>query len=137
MTCRTLTAVVALAILPFPTIWSGEALAGTPELQVCMDNVDLGALKNAQWIACEEAELSRQDRRLNIEYRKLQASLSDEGAEASKALVLAERQWLAFREAWCAFEGKTNSAPGPEFNRAACMADLTEAQANRLSSDAN
>lgn len=132
-----LTANMALTVVCFTAILQPEALAGTPELGVCMDNVDLGASKNTQWLACEVGELSRQERRLNREYKKLQASLLNQGVDAAKALVVAERQWLAFREAWCAFEGKAGGAPSPEFQRVTCMAELTEAQANRLSSSAN
>ena len=37
------------AIIVCPAI----ALAESPELSACMDNVDLGALKTQQWIACQ------------------------------------------------------------------------------------
>lgn len=93
------------------------AWADSPELRACMDNVDLGALKTEQWIACQTQELARQDHRLNVEYKKVQAQAAEQGSETAKALVLAERQWLAYREAWCNFEATYGGEPGPAFNR--------------------
>ncbi|CAH2602754.1 conserved exported protein of unknown function [Rhodovastum atsumiense] len=111
-----------------------QAWAGSPELAVCMDHVDLGALKTTQWIACQEQELARQDHRLNAEYKKLRSQVAVTGKENVNMLIGAQRQWLAFREAWCNFEAAFAGAPGPAFNRVACMVDLTTAQADKLHS---
>lgn len=108
------------------------AWADSPELTACMDHVDLGAFKTEQWIACQTQELARQDHRLNVEYKKVQAQAEKKGSDAVKALVSAERQWLAYREAWCNFEAKSGGAPGPAFKQAACMVELTASQADKL-----
>jgi hypothetical protein len=49
-----------------------EIVTETPQFTKCMNDVDLGAFKNTQWGACYESELIRQDKRLELEYKKLQ-----------------------------------------------------------------
>jgi len=111
---------------------AARALAGTPELQACLDHVDSGAFGTSQRTGCENQELARQDHRLNAEYKKLLQQTRSAGSEVSQALVAAQRQWLAFRDAWCTYEFKTGAAPGPEFDKAACLAEQTEKQADLL-----
>jgi uncharacterized protein YecT (DUF1311 family) len=123
--------IIALTVLSAPT----TVLADSSELASCMDKVDLGALKDQQRIACEAQELARQDRRLNDKYKKLQAQAAGNGVAAVKALALAERQWLSYRESWCAFDVIEGGAPGPDFNRVACMKKMTKSQADLLHSE--
>jgi uncharacterized protein YecT (DUF1311 family) len=118
--------IIALAALL--SAGSGQPTSGmSPEGQACMDHVDLGALKESQWAACYQIELQRQDARLNVEYKKLQAKLVP---DAARALELAQRQWLQFRDLWCDFEAKKD--PVHRFNEPACMAELTEKQVDLL-----
>ena len=120
-----LTPVVLLLLAP-------RAFAGTPELQRCMDHVDPGFNATAQQTACENQEAVRQDHRLNTEYTKLLQQARGEGSDVGQALIAAQRQWLGFRDAWCGYESKTGAAPGPDFDKAACLAELTEKQADLI-----
>lgn len=100
-----------------------------PELQACMDNVDLGAMKNSQWAGCYSDELKRQDAKLNEAYRHVQRNIP---VEAKDALVKAQRSWISFRDSWCGYEVALPYAPGGEATRLACLVDLTAAQAKKL-----
>jgi len=97
--------------------------------QDCMDNVDLGALKNSQWSECYAAELARQDKALNTEYRALQSRIP---TEARDLLVRGQRSWIAYRDGWCKLEAEMPHAPGGQVNYLACMVDQTVAQIKRL-----
>ena len=125
------TLIVAGALLLASPQLTDPASAGaeTPAFRKCMDTVDLGAFKNSQWTACYEAEFQRQDVQLNAVYLKIQQKASP---ELKKVLVKAQRAWLAYRDAWCAYEELTPVAPGGSVNRAACLVDLTIAQIDRL-----
>ena len=105
------------------------AQAETPEFRKCMDAVDLGAFKNTQWAACYEAELKRQDRALNTAYQQIQKQAAP---DLKQALTKGQRAWLAYRDAWCAYEEQTPVAPGGMVNKMACLVDLTIAQIKRL-----
>ncbi len=110
-------------------VMAADKIQETPQFRICMDAVDLGALKNSQWIACYTAELQRQDKILNTEYKAVQQRLSP---EMKDPLTKAQRAWLAFRDAWCRYEAELPNAPGGEVNRVYCMVDQTIAQSNRL-----
>ena len=99
------------------------------EMQTCMDNVDLGAMKNSQWAACYGAELKRQDAKLNDAYRLAQRSVP---ADAKDALLRAQRSWIAFRDTWCGYEAALPFAPGGEVNRLSCLVDLTATHEKKL-----
>ena len=43
-----------------------------------------------------------------------------------------QRAWLAYRDAWCAYEEQTPVAPGGIVNKMACLMDVTIAQIKRL-----
>jgi uncharacterized protein YecT (DUF1311 family) len=95
----------------------------------CMSAVDLGAFKITQWTACHQAEFKRQDAALNAEYQNLRARLPS----AQRAgLQNAQRAWLAYRDAWCQFEGTLDVAPSPDLNGLACRVDATAAQVRKL-----
>ena len=97
----------------------------SPQYQKCMDNVDLGALKNSQFAACGEQELKQQDVTLNASYNKLRAGLSPEQREA---LIKGQRAWLTYRENWCRFEEVGPSAPGGYANYTSCLLFVTDLQ---------
>jgi uncharacterized protein YecT (DUF1311 family) len=108
---------------------AADKIKETPQFSACMEKVDLGAMKNSQWLACYTAELQRQDKILNAEYKALQERLSP---ELKDPLTKAQRAWLAFRDTWCRYEAELPNAPGGEVNRVSCMMDQTIAQSNRL-----
>jgi uncharacterized protein YecT (DUF1311 family) len=109
--------------------FAADKVKETPQFQTCMDNVDLGAMKNAQWYACYVEELSRQDKVLNTEYRALQGRIPP---EAKDLLTKGQRAWIAYRDAWCKLEQELPNAPGGEVNFQSCMLEQTLAQINRL-----
>ena len=106
-----------------------EKAATSAQFQTCMENVDLGAMKNTQWGNCYAQELARQDKVLNAAYRELQAQVP---TEAKDALVKAQRAWIGYRDSWCRLEVELPNAPGGEVNRLSCLVDMTIAQTNRI-----
>ena len=75
---------------------SADAGAASPKFDSCMKN----ASANAEMMSCVQEESARLDKELNANYRKLTATLTP---ERKRALVKAQRAWLAFRDANCAF----------------------------------
>ena len=127
-------ACLGAALLPPPAAAQPAADGLSPAFRTCMDKVDLGAMKNSQFLACYQAELKRQDKVLNEEYRKLVARTP---AETREKLRGAARAWIAFRDGWCGYEGMLDGAPSPEVNAASCLVDMTVAHIRRLKDAAN
>lgn len=107
-----------------------ESAALTAQFTKCMNDVDLGAFKNSQWGACYEAELARQNKRLDLKYKKMQAGYKDVN---KKLFDAAKKSWLAYRESWCRYEEALPIAPTPYVNYRACLVDTTIEQINKLS----
>ena len=101
----------------------------TKDFSRCMQNVDLGAMKNSQWLNCYQLELKRQDLLLNQTYQKLKAKLS---AAQQNALIGGQKAWIAYRDGWCKFQSTLDVAPTPEINGLACLVDLTAEQVKKL-----
>ena len=101
----------------------------TAQFAKCMNDVDLGAFKNTQWGACYEAELVRQNKRLEQEYKNLQAKYK--GLDL-KLLVEAKKSWVAYREKWCRYEEALPIAPTPYVNYRACLVETTIEQINKI-----
>ncbi len=79
---------------------------------------------------CEGKIFDQADAALNAAYAKLTAKA---GAEGKAKLVEAQRNWIKYRDAQCAFEtlgSSRGSIHGMEV--AICMAELTKAQTKRL-----
>jgi len=124
-----------LIIIAAVLLWNSPTHAEstlTPQYQKCLDNVDLGAMKNTQWATCTEEEIKRQDVILNAEYRTLMTYLS---SGQRRALVTAQRSWLKFREDWCQFEKLGNTAPGGYANYSFCFLDMTVEQIKKIKSN--
>ncbi len=119
---------LALFLAAMPA-FAADTVKETPQFTDCMDKVDLGAMKNSQWLACYTQELARQDKVLNTEYRALQGRIPP---EAKDPLIKAQRAWIAYREAWCKLEQELPNAPGGEVNYQACLLDQTLLQINKL-----
>jgi uncharacterized protein YecT (DUF1311 family) len=123
----TMVAVVCLV----PTTYATTE-AKTP-FQECMDNVDLGAMKNSQWMACAAEDLEREDEKLNETYRNLiKLNPGKSKVESRNALIKAQRSWISFRDGWCSYVGTLPYAPSDEINRIWCLRDLTHDQNERL-----
>ena len=82
--------------------------------------------------ACYGAAFKAADKELNATYRQIEGRLGDD-PDAKKLLVAAERAWIAFRDAECAF-----SASGAEggtiypMTVSSCQTDLTTARTKDL-----
>lgn len=81
---------------------------------------------------CGGYRLTEQELRLKNVYKKVQAKAKEAGHEAS--LAKAEKAWLAYRNAACAFEGKMGAGGGTAEGLYAlsCREDLTKQRAERL-----
>ena len=101
----------------------------TKKFRVCMENVDLSAMKNSQWLNCYMEEFARQDEFLKKEYQNL---ISKVPTESKANLIKAQKLWSDFRNRWCAFEETLPMAPNPYVNQAACLVEITIEQKNKL-----
>jgi uncharacterized protein YecT (DUF1311 family) len=99
------------------------------EYKKCMDAVDLGAFKNAQWASCAAQEIKIQDAILNSEYNKLINALT---SEQRSALLKGQHSWIKFRDDWCRFEELSSAAPGSAANYNFCILEETTKQASKL-----
>jgi uncharacterized protein YecT (DUF1311 family) len=118
----------SIAALFMPIACQAEA-KNSAQYEKCMDDVDLGASKNAQWSACHTQELKRLDVTLNSEYSKLRKSSSPEQRDA---LMTGQRAWLKYREDWCRYEQIGPMAPGGEANYTSCLLSATVKQVELL-----
>jgi uncharacterized protein YecT (DUF1311 family) len=108
---------------------NAEMVVETSQFTKCMNDVDLGAFKNTQWGACYEAELARQNKRLELEYKKLRAEYK---SVDMKPLDEAKNSWLKYREQWCHYEEALPIAPTPYVNYRACLVNTTIEQINKI-----
>ena len=108
---------------------NAETVIETAHFTKCMNDVDLGAFKNSQWGACYEAELVRQNKRLELEYKKLRS-----GYKGVNKILLdeAKKSWLTYREQWCRYEEALPIAPTPYVNYRACLVNTTIEQINKI-----
>ncbi len=82
---------------------------------------------------CADAGYKSEDAKLNKAYREIVKRLADD-AEGKKLLQKSQRDWIAFRDAECAFS--TNDSKGGSIYPmllSQCLAGLTAARAEQLS----
>jgi len=88
------------------------------------------AIATAELVACAEQEYQHIDRQLNRAYQALIGTLDGEG---KRLLRQAQRAWIEFRDAECAWqadEARGGSLAG--VLHPACLADLTHQRATEL-----
>ena len=88
------------------------------------------ALTQEQITSCAAAEATAADKRLNAAYRNLLRYLDP---PESRGLAAAQRTWLAFRDADCAWWGRGDFSLAAT-NKLGCLADLSNARAKELES---
>lgn len=88
---------LTLAILAFST---SEALAQTPDCANAMTQADMNI--------CAGKDYAKADAELNRVYKQARAALKPD-AQATKLLITAQRQWIAFRDADCQLEAYPNT----------------------------
>jgi len=120
-----LIAVAALLSSGFP------ACASEPELSSryssCLDRA--GGV-TISMIDCIRAELALQDVKLNANYKLLGVNLS---SFRKKQLVDAQRAWLSFRDANCAFYADPDGGTLATVMAQDCLLNMTASRANELS----
>ena len=81
---------------------------------------------------CAAADYKAEDAKLNRAYREIVKRLAD-SPEDKKLLQTAQRDWIAFRDAECAFS-TNDSKDGSIYPMllSQCLADLTDARAKQL-----
>ena len=91
-----------------------------------------GDASQADLNQCADAAFKRTDAELNAAYREIVGRLAGD-LEARQRLVAAQRAWLAFRDAECAF-ATASSADGSIYPMlyAACLDGLTGARQEQL-----
>lgn len=105
--------------------------AGLFSVPAFADDCD-GAESQSDMTACYGDAFKAADKALNATYGKIAHRLRDD-PDTKKLLVAAERAWVAFRDAECAF-----SASGAEggsiypMTASMCLTDLTEARTAQL-----
>ena len=131
-----------IAALAWVGLGSGTVWAQSAEQKACYAKVTGGgdALR-AGMVKCEKAELARQDRRLNAAYKSVMANPSRLGGVNAnpdkdglrKKLRGAQRAWIGFRDADCAWAADLHArGPEAELAHATCMVRVTRARANFL-----
>ncbi len=93
---------LAFPLLSSATPASQGRAAGSSASDPC-SKTSLMAASQAQMTACSAAGVSKSDEALNAAYQRLLAQLPD--GQSRKDLRKAEKAWLGFRDAACAFEG--------------------------------
>ena len=105
--------------------------ASTAQAQECDRNDDSQQMMNI----CAGEDYQAADARLNAAYQKL---ISSDDADGKRLLQAAQRAWIAFRDAECAYT-TTDSEGGSihPMEVSQCLTELTEQRTKQLTSGAN
>jgi uncharacterized protein YecT (DUF1311 family) len=104
---------------------ASQAGAQSPELQKCV----AGAKANVEYSQCGEAEIKRQEARLNGAWRQAFACFDDEAMAAAKQSFLEEqRLWVKWKDASCGFysDGQAFGREGQVLSYPACRAAVIQ-----------
>jgi uncharacterized protein YecT (DUF1311 family) len=101
-----------------------EAIKLRPSLDTCMKQTE-GTTPGMR--DCLSSEHAYQDKRLNTVYKKLMGSLSQ---DKRTPLRDEERQWIAFRDKFCAMD--SNPGQAQELDADECLVDQTADRATEL-----
>ncbi|WP_354687562.1 lysozyme inhibitor LprI family protein [Cupriavidus necator] len=101
----------------------GSALSA--EHERCMAK----AVSSADMLNCTSAELRQQDKTLNTAYQGLLRRLV---APRTGLLRVAQREWLQYRDANCAYVADPGGGTAARVAGASCMAQMTAARAREL-----
>ena len=106
------------------------------------------SIKTDDLVACAQADFQRADAALNAQYRSALATIkgwqssgaddaaANGGISYGQSLLVAQRAWLAYRDAECRFQIYGN-AGGHELPiyRFGCLAELTRQRTKQLQAD--
>ena len=116
---------LALAIA-MPMVAQAQDANLTKQYQTCMDKSD--GVTQAM-VECIDAEVRRQDARLNKAYQELMTDLT---TPRKKQLQDAQRAWLKFRDSNCDFYYDPEGGTIARVNAVTCMMNLTASRAKEL-----
>jgi uncharacterized protein YecT (DUF1311 family) len=113
-----------IVLLVLALFWTTGLLAAndkdvTTEYLACSRNSD-GV--TSKILHCISAELDQQDSRLNAAYRKLMSKLA---TGRKRSLVEAQRAWIKFRKANCAFYHDPNGGSAARVEANECFLNAT------------
>lgn len=117
------------ALIPAGPVNAESALDSThysKAFTLCMDKS--GGV-TSEMMGCIDAELARQDTRLNTEYTSLQARLSD---ERKTQLRTAQRSWITFRDNNCGFYYDPEGGSLARIEASMCRLQMTAERASEL-----
>ncbi|NLY28258.1 MAG: DUF1311 domain-containing protein [Alcaligenaceae bacterium] len=121
------TAFVALALAGIASAESADDSAKySKAFTSCMDNSG-GVTLNM--VECMNAELTRQDAKLNAEYKVLMNSLS---AERKTQLRTAQRAWITYRDENCTFYYDPDGGTMARLEANMCVVRMTAERASAL-----
>lgn len=115
----------ALACLVAVTA-AAEEIEYSPQYETCMDASNGVTF---DMIDCMTAEHEIQDAELNAAYKTLRAHLTPERQEALK---LAQRAWIAYRDANCDFYNDPDGGTMARLMANSCMLEATAERAREL-----
>ena len=124
------TTLLALLLLTTVITHANEALY-TAQYSTCMDRS--GGVTYAM-LECIAEELNTQDARLNGAYQALRAALS---AERKQSLLSAQRLWIKYRDANCAFYNDPEGGTLQRVMANECMLRETAERAKELETLSN
>lgn len=117
-------ALAAAATMPLAV--HAQEINLTKQFSVCMDKAE-GVTQNM--VECIDAEIKRQDARLNKAYKAVMADLNP---ERKKQLLEAQRAWLKFRDTNCAFYFDPEGGTIARVQAVDCMMTMTASRAKEL-----
>lgn len=133
---------LGLAFLAAATLSLGPHVASADENSPRLDQCLAAVVDNehgSRWpavVICYETELDAQDRRLKSLYGALEAAAPRLGGPAMDQIAASRRQWMAYRDSWCAFEQDHAIAPNADIARLSCRIEVTRSQADRVAEQA-
>ncbi len=98
--------------------WGNFRKYYSDEFFSCIDNVGAPGIV----AMCMDRELKRQDRKLNLAYRKLMQCLPEERRDELKSI---QRLWIKYRDKKCSFYYHKNSGSGGLADMGQCQLDET------------
>jgi uncharacterized protein YecT (DUF1311 family) len=120
-----LAAASALLLAPSALLAASETEM-SHEYSTCIDKAN-GA--NPALIDCALAETKRQDARLNENYKRLMSKLTE---DRKNALLEAQRAWLKYRDANCAFWDDPAGGQSAAVTAKECILTMTADRASEL-----
>ncbi len=117
---------VALLMAIAPYSASAQDTGLTKQHTACMDK---SGSTTAGMMECITAEFQRQDARLNKAYKAVMTGLTP---ERKKQLLEAQRAWLKFRDANCAFYDDPDGGSMARVSANDCMMTATAGRAREL-----